>query len=134
MNEQYDLLEKYSKEIEEDTQIDIGNIREKQLSAPNVKHKWLYRLTMERKKLLNLLEEKESLVKQEIDKNPMCNQLASRVLKEKAEKNEKIVNLNKTIQKQELVVEYLDSAVNKIFVQMGFDFRNLVELLKLEQL
>lgn len=127
------LLEKYSKEIEEDTYIDLTNIMEKQLSSPNVKHKWLFRLTKAKKNLIDLIDGRETFLSDKIEAdNPIG--LSKSAMKDKASKNSNYRALQKKIKEQELLIEFLESAVNKIFAQMGFDFKNLVELMKMEQL
>ena len=134
MNEEpMDLLEKYSKEIEMDTSIDVTNIMEKQLSCPNVKHKWLFRLMKAKKHLIDLVELKDNFVNNVMSKdNPL--KLSKAVIANKLETQSDYKELQKRIKEQEILVEYLDSSVNKIFSQMGFDFKNLVELMKMEQL
>jgi hypothetical protein len=131
-DEIYDLIKEYSEQIEEDTKIDVLNLKDKQLSSPNVKHKWLFKLTMEKKKLLELLDKKDRIVAEKMKDNPL--ELSKARIQAKANTDDTMININKDIKKQELMIEYLDGAVNKIFSQMGFDFRNLVELLKMEQL
>lgn len=131
--EPMDLLETYSKEIEMDTSIDVTNIMEKQLSCPNVKHKWLFRLMKAKKELIDLVELKDNFVNNVMNKdNPL--KLSKAVIANKLETQGDYKNLQKRIKEQEILVEYLDSSVNKIFSQMGFDFRNLTELMKMEQL
>jgi len=131
--EPMDLLEKYSKEIEMDTSIDVTNIMEKQLSCPNVKHKWLFRLMKAKKHLIDLVELKDNFVNNVMNKdNPL--KLSKAVIANKLETQGDYKELQKRIKEQEILVEYLDSSVNKIFSQMGFDFKNLVELMKMEQL
>jgi hypothetical protein len=135
MNEKepMDLLETYSKEIEMDTSIDVTNIMEKQLSSPNVKHKWLFRLMKAKKHLIDLVELKDNFVNNVMNKdNPL--KLSKAVISNKLETQGDYKELQKKIREQEILVEYLDSSVNKIFSQMGFDFKNLVELMKMEQL
>lgn len=127
------LLEEYSKEIEMDTQIDVTNVMEKQLSAPNTKHKWLFRLMKSKKALLDLIELKENFLNGALLKdNPL--KLSKAVVASKLETQADFKNIQKKIKEQELLVEFLDGAVNKIFTQIGFDFKNIVELMKMEQL
>jgi len=126
-------LEEYSKEIEMDTSIDVTNIMEKQLSCPNTKHKWLFRLVKAKKNLIDLVEAKDTYIQNKMLKDNPLN-LSKSVIANKAETQMEYKALQKSIKEQELLVEYLDSSVNKIFSQMGFDFKNLVELMKMEQL
>lgn len=128
-----ELLEEYSKEIEMDTSIDVTNVMEKQLSAPNVKHKWLFRLIKSKKHLIDLVEIKENFLNNALQKdNPL--KLSKAVVASKLESQMDYKSIQKNIKEQELLVEFLDGAVNKIFSQIGFDFKNIVELLKMEQL
>ena len=127
------LMHEYSKKIDMDTQIDATNIFEKQLLAPNLKHQWLYKLVQCKRTLIELIEKRDDIINGLVNNNPMgINSKAS--VKFNAERSPDVIKLNKKIREQELLVDYLDGAVNKIFSQMGFDFKNLVELLKLEQI
>jgi hypothetical protein len=132
MENPLELIEKYAKEIELDTQIDITNIMEKQLSAPNIKHKWLYRMTQSKRQLFKLFELKEDMLSKELNSNVLNLPKAS--ISRKLDNSADMMKLNRLIREQELLIEYLDNNVNKVFSQMGFDFRNIVELMKMEQL
>ena len=126
-------IDEYAKEIEMDTSIDVTNIMEKQLSCPNTKHKWLFKLIKAKKNLIDLVEAKDFYIQNKLAKDNPLN-LSKSVIANKAESQMEFRALQKSIKEQELLVEYLDSSVNKIFSQMGFDFKNLVDLLKMEQL
>lgn len=127
-----ELIQTYAKEMEEDTQIDSINIMQKQLSSPNIKHKWLYRAIQAKRTLIQLNDDKNDIMVAKMMDNPL--QLSNISMKKKAEHDKEIISINREIKQQELLIEYLDRAVDKIFSQIGFDFKNLVELLKLEQL
>jgi hypothetical protein len=133
MKNALELIEDYSKEFDIDTQIDSTNIMEKQMSAPNVKHKWLYRMIKSKKRLLDLMENKENFIQKSMVENNPLHMNKAKVATSMAS-NITYKELQRSIKDQELLVEYLDSSVNKIFSQIGFDFKNLVELMKMEQL
>lgn len=133
MKNALELIEDYSKEFDIDTQIDSTNIMEKQMSAPNVKHKWLYRMIKSKKRLLDLMESKENFIQKSMVENNPLHMNKAKVATSMAS-NVTYKELQRSIKDQELLVEYLDSSVNKIFSQIGFDFKNLVELMKMEQL
>jgi hypothetical protein len=133
MKNPMDLYEDYAKEMEEDTTINSVNVMEKQFSSPNVKHKWLYRLGKNKRVLLDLIELKDNFVNKQLTANNPLN-LSKGALAAKSGNDPTYKELQSKIKDQEILVEYLDSAVNKIFSQMGFDFRNLVEMMKQEQL
>lgn len=127
----YAQIEQYARELDIDTQVDVTNVMEKQMSAPNVRHKWLYRLTQAKQGLLQLVTQKEALLEQKMQGNPLP--VSAPVLKRKAESDADIRKLNLAIQQQELLVGHLNDAVKQI-QQMSFDFKNLVELMKMENL
>ena len=128
----FELIDIYAREIEIDTHVDVINIMQKLESSPNIKHKWLYKAMQAKRKLLELIEQKEDIVNKRMENNPI--QLSRAAIKNKSEGDPEIVKLNREIGRYELLVEYLDRAVDKIFGQMGFDFTNIVNLLKQEQL
>lgn len=128
-----ELLEEYAKEIESDTQIDVTNVMEKQFSSPNVKHKWLYRLMKTKKDLLTMGDARDNYIHETMERdNPL--QLSKAAITSRLGSNQDYRKLQLKIKDQELLVEYLELNVNKIFSQIGFDFKNLVELMKMEQL
>ena len=127
-----DLIDQYAKEIEMDTNIDRLNVMDKQLSSPNIKHKWLFRVIKVKRNLLRLQEAKEVMIQQEMESNTL--RLSKAIIMSRVESNSEAKKLTRQIKEHELLIEYLDRAVDKIFSQMGFDFRNLVELIKLETL
>lgn len=127
----YEHIDAYASELDTDTQVDSTNILQKQLSAPNVRHKWLYRLVMAKKTLIKLDESKEELISQKLN---MSNLPVSNIAARKnAERQNDVAAIDKELRQQELLVDYLDSAVKQMN-QIGFDYKNLVELMKLEQL
>ncbi len=129
--ESFDLIEKYAAELDIDTQVDITNIMDKQLSAPNVRHKWLYKLVQAKQGLLALYDEKEALMQVKMAGNALP--ISNPSVKKKAESDVDVYAITKKIHRQELLVDYLDGAVKQIN-QIGFDFKNLVELMKMENL
>jgi hypothetical protein len=128
-----ELLEIYSREVEMDTTIDVTNVLDKQFSAPNTKHKWIFRLIKSKKELHRLIDQKDQYVNSVMNKdNPL--KLSKAAVASNIDSREEYRQLKEKIKEQELLVEYLDYVVNKIFSQIGFDFKNLVDLIKMEQL
>jgi len=97
-----------------------------------MKHKWLYRLIQGRRAQTELTEKKNDLIQKELGSDVLG--LNKAIIKAKVEKSAAVYELNKKIAQQDLLVEYLDGVVNKIFTQIGYDFKNLVEMLKMENL
>ena len=131
MSNPNELLERYAIELDTDTQVDITNIMEKQLSAPNVKHKWLYKLTQAKQQMLKLMYARDEIRQTIIDSNNLP--ISDVVLKRKSSNDPRIIALEKDIAQYQILVDYLDVAVKQIN-QIGFDFKNIVELMKMENL
>lgn len=134
MSDILEQIKEYSTQIEQDTSIDITNVMEKQLSSPNIKHKWLYKKILEQKKLIDLIDKKDSFINNAVNKNDPTIRVSKAAIAANAANEPTYKELQRQIKDQELLVEFLDAAVNKIFTQMGWDFRNIVDLMKMEQL
>lgn len=134
MSDILETIKEYSAQIEQDTHIDITNVMEKQLSSPNIKHKWLYKKVLEQKKLIDLIDKKDSFINNAVNKNDPTIRVSKAAIAANAANEPTYKELQRQIKDQELLVEFLDAAVNKIFTQMGWDFRNIVDLMKMEQL
>jgi hypothetical protein len=132
MEKPYDLIEKYKKELEDDTDINPVNLPDKQFSAPNVKHKWLYRHIQAKQRSLELQNQKEDLFRKKSSAFPAA--LSKAAVNAKFEKEDDIVAINKELEKQELLIEYLDSALKLIYSHLTFDFQHIVNRMKLETL
>ena len=126
------LLDEYSKEIEMDTSIDVTNLMEKQLSSPYVKNKWLYRLMQTKRELISLEEARDAFLRNAENDNPL--KLSKNALKNKAETQLEYRSMELKIKEQELLVNYLQSAINVIFDKIGYDFKALVQMMKMEML
>lgn len=134
MNKTVEELQKlYEKEVEIDTEIDATNVLAKQMSLPGIRHKWIYRLIQAKKGLLELMDQKEKIINSAIAKDSIgvTSQTAKR---RNAENSSSVVEINKSIKDMELLVEYLDYVVNKVFAQVVWEIKNLVDLMKMETL
>lgn len=132
METPYDLIDKYKIELDDDTDINLVNLPDKQFSAPNIKHKWLHREIMARKRLLQLEEEKEAIFNKKSSSFPVS--LSKAAINAKFEKEPDIIEINKEIRKQELLIAYLEGAIKLIFHHLTFDFSKIVDRMKIEQL
>lgn len=132
MEKPYDLMDKYAIELALDTDINPINLADKQFSAPNTKHKWLHRSYMARRRLADLEEEKEELFRKK--QSNFAVALSKAAVISKFEKDEEFIVLNKEIKKQEMLVEYLDKSLDLIYKHLTYDFRGIIDRMKLEVL
>ena len=128
-----EIQDEFVKELEMDTQMDSTTVMDKMLSSANIKQKWLIRKIRAQRRLYDLIAAKDGFVNDKLNNdNPL--RLSKAVMAAKAGSDPTYRELQKEIQDQELLVEYLDGTVNKVLTQMSYEFRAIVDLMKLEQL
>lgn len=125
--------DEYAKQMDMDTKVDRTNVMEKLYSLPNIKHKWLFRLHNAKVLLGNMVDAKNAYIQNKVTKDNPLN-LSKAVVASKAETQMEYKELQKNIREQEMLVEYLDTSVQKIFSQMGYEIKSLVDLIKIEEL
>ena len=130
-----DLLTKYSEQIAEELKINSSNVRDAQMFLPSRKHFWVARLIEHKRDLSNLKKKKDKLIKALIDSKQVNSPVVlSKVNQEKIlEANDTVEKLADDIKSTELLVEYLEK-VEKIYSAMTYDYKNIVELIKMEQM
>jgi|TARA_R110000803_G_scaffold50359_4_gene104524 hypothetical protein len=128
-----EIIERYSKEIEVELHIDEFNIKEMSLKTPARKHYWVCRLIQHKKSLLNLKAERYSLredIVQAIQRESPVK--VTRPIAEKSSyQHEGMIELQHRIDEQELIVDYLEK-VERTFTSLGFDIKNIIEIMKME--
>lgn len=128
-----DLLEKYIKELETDVVLDELNLKEAALMLPARKAKWVSRLIQEKNNLNELTRRRSKLVGEVVEEirkeSPV--RLATPILEKTAERHAKIVELDSEIQQRKNVIDFLER-VEKTIHSIGFDIKNLIEIIKME--
>lgn len=130
-----ELIERYKEEIGKDLVINEFNIKDVQLKLPSRKHFWAARLIDAKITHFKLVKRKKSL-KESITKR-IINEAPVRVTQQTAEiaaeSSDELQNITIEIKDYEFVIEYLEK-VEKIMSGMGFDIKNILEIMKMEQL
>lgn len=128
-------LDLYIEEVKADTQLDELIVKDVQMKLPGLKHKWVGRLIRTKASLQRLQRDKEKLRKTTAEeirkKSPVAVSIP--IAEKTAESSDSIIALSEKIQEHILLIEFLER-VEKIFSSMTFDIKNLIEILKLEQL
>jgi hypothetical protein len=127
------LLQKYIQELEEDVRLDELNLKGAALTLPGKKAKWVSRLMLEKSSLIELNKKKEktlNLVIEEIKKESPVK-LTYPTLKDAAERHSTVADLILEMKEKESVIEFLER-VDKTIHSIGFDIKNLIELIKME--
>lgn len=130
-----ELLKKYIQEIGADLVVDEVNVKEVQMRLPARRHFWVARL-INAKIELGKLQKKEKQLKANLTKklkeeSPVT--FTTQHIDNLLTNNTDYASLQSQIEEMKYVVEYLEK-VEKIFSTMGYEVKNIVELIKLETL
>lgn len=127
------LVEKYVKELEQDVTIDELNLKEAALMLPAKKAKWVSRLMIEKNNYNGLYKKKDEIIKKVIEEIRAESgvRLTTPTLERAAEKHPEIIKINEEIAIHKNVIDFLER-VEKTMQSIGFDIKNLIELIKME--
>lgn len=129
-----ELLSKRMHELnsmaEEDLKLEDFELREKTLAAPNIKIKWI-RVQAEEQRLLKLLEERLDEYKRKLMSEKYNISIAQFQKEIEIDKDEGVRKFKKAIEDQKDVVRFAEGIV-RIAQGFGFDIRNCIEIIKLE--
>lgn len=130
-----DLLKRYIKEIADDLKIDEMNIKDVQMRLPSRKHFWAarlinHRITLEKQKLERDKLRRE-LVSKVADNAPV--KLSQNSIEKTVDSLDEMGELRLGIREHELIIELLEKT-EKNFSSLTYDIKNIIELMKLEQL
>lgn len=130
-----ELLERYIQEITNDLKVDELNIKDVQMRLPSRKHFWAARLIKHKIDLSKIKQDKDKTRRDLIQKvsqtTPVKLSLPS--LEKTVDSLEEMEELKTCIREHELIIELLEKT-EKNFNSMTFDIKNIIELMKLEQL
>jgi len=130
-----EIIDKYTKEINEDCKIDVLNLRDAQMRLPAVKHKWTARLInhkIEKDKIRRMITDaKNTLIERQLTDTKV--KMSRPTLEKMVEENSTVLKLKEKETEQEYAIMYLEK-VEQIMKGITFDIKNLTEIMKLEQL
>ena len=129
-----DIFEKYKEELDNDLKIDEINLLEKQMMLPALKHKWVARLIHFKQELNGLNKKKKEIreaVFQNLEKEGLPPGLPKNSIDKKIESSAPMLKIQEQIQNTEIIIEYFEKIEN-IFKTMTYDFKNIVEITKME--
>ena len=129
------LLNQYIDEIEKDLQINEFNLKDSSMKAPARKHYWVSKLIRHKKNLLSLKQQrdivKKEVVQKIVEESPV--KVTIPVAEKASYKHEKMKEISEKINEEELIIEFLEKT-EKTFSAVGFDIKNIIEIMKMEQL
>jgi hypothetical protein len=132
MNE---VLNNYIQQIKNDLEINQINIADVARKLPARRHHWAARL-IEHKIKINELEKQKSKIIKEVSakigkESPVL--MNNKTIQNAAESSTDIQSINEQIATNKLIGEFLEQ-VQKNFFSASHDVRNIVDIMKLEQL
>lgn len=126
-------LSNFIEELKKDCMVDEINLKESALLLPAKKAKWVSRLILE-KNNLNSLEKERKLafnVVMESLKKQSVTSISQPVLKNLAEKDARVLEIENKINESENLIDFLER-VEKIMSSMSFDVGNIIKIVQLE--
>lgn len=130
-----ELLDKRMKELnaeaEEDFLLDDYSLKEKSLASPNIKIKWT-RILAEEQKLLKVIEDKQEDYKRQLVSTKFDIEVPQFKKDIAIDGDEGMVKFKRAIDNQKDVIRFVEGIV-RIAQGYGFDIKNCVDILKLEQ-
>lgn len=128
-----EVIDLYSNELKPEISINKLNLDDHQTKLPSLKHKWASRYINHKRKLIKLKLEKKDLyrllVSEHIEQSPV--KISISIAEKSVLNNQKLVDIDRKISEEELLLEYLDKVQN-IVNNIQWDIKNLIELEKLE--
>ena len=128
-------MDQYIDEIEKDLQINEFNLKDSSMKTPARKHYWVSKLIRHKRNLLNLKQQrdivKKDVVKKIIEESPV--KVTVPVAEKASYRHDKMVEISQKINEEELIIEFLEKT-EKTFSAVGFDIKNIIEIMKMEQL
>ena len=130
-----ELLDQYIDEIEKDLQINEFNLKDSSMKTPARKHYWVSKLIRHKKNLLILRKQRDNIKREVteklIEESPV--KITLPVAEKASYKHEKMKEVSEKINEEELIIEFLEKT-EKTFSAVGFDIKNIIEIMKMEQL
>ena len=126
-------LSKYMEELGKDCVIDEINLKESALILPAKKAKWVARLILEKNRSNKLEKDKKEKIILLIDmiKHEAVASLSSAVLKNLAEKDPSVIELDEKIEESKNLIDFFER-IEKIMSSMSFDIGNIIKIVQLE--
>ena len=129
------MLDRYISEIKKDLEINEFNLKDASMKAPSRKHYWVARLINHKKNLINLISEKDNI------KNELAHKIVHEspvkitlpVAEKATYKHDQMREIQRKIDEEKLIIEFLEKT-EKTFSAVGFDIKNIIDIMKLEQL
>lgn len=123
------VITKFEEELRADLKMDELSLKEKAMLAPVIKHKWVARTSQHKRALAKLQAVKKQKIKLVTGASPVALSKAS--LEVQVSNSPEISQIQDKIDDVTQIIEYLEK-VEKLTSSLTFDYKNVIDLQKLE--
>lgn len=123
------VITKFEEELRADLKMDELSLKEKAMLAPVIKHKWVARTSQHKRALAKLQAAKKQKIKLVTGASPVALSKAS--LEVQVSNSPEISQIQDKIDDVTQIIEYLEK-VEKLTSSLTFDYKNVIDLQKLE--
>lgn len=123
------VITKFEEELRTDLKMDELSLKEKAMLAPVIKHKWVARTSQHKRALAKLQAAKKQKIKLVTGASPVALSKAS--LEVQVSNSPEISQIQDKIDDVTQIIEYLEK-VEKLTSSLTFDYKNVIDLQKLE--
>lgn len=129
----YEKFLNYKEKIEQDLTFDEFTVYDLCKRLPSLKHFWVSKLIEAKIDLEKFKKEKNNLIKVATEKFKSEIGLKKETALQQINASPNLLKINESIKETELIIEYLEK-VEKVFSSTSYDIKNVVELLKMQQM
>lgn len=129
----YEKFFRFKEEIEKDLTFDEFSVYDLCKRLPSLKHFWISKLIESKIELEKYKKEKNNLISVATEKFKSEIGLRKETALKQINSSPNLIKINEAIKETELIIEYLEK-VEKVFSSTSYDIKNVVELLKMQQM
>lgn len=123
------VIASFNTELANDLKMDELSLKEKAMLAPVIKHKWVARTAQYKAGLIKLKNAHKAALKTVTKSSPVS--LSKTTIEHISNNSPELQQLIEKIEKVENVIEYLEK-IEKLTSSLTFDYKNVIDLQKLE--
>ena len=132
-----EMIAKLGKELMEDMQINLMNVRDKSMTVSSIRAKWVMKYFKEKEIVRKLKDAKSTLLQKGVEglqtTDTQFRNMSKIRLEEKiSRESDKIKKINEMLSKQNEVVQFMEYALN-VVSDFNFTVKHALDAIKLEQ-
>tara|TARA_B100001564_G_C20322483_1_gene526396 strand:+ start:77 stop:502 length:426 start_codon:yes stop_codon:yes gene_type:complete len=132
-----EMIAKLGKELMEDMQVNLMNVRDKSMTVSSIRAKWVMKYFKEKEIVRKLKDAKSTLLQKGVEglqtTDTQFRNMSKIRLEEKiSRESDKIKKINEMLSKQNEVVQFMEYALN-VVSDFNFTVKHALDAIKLEQ-